>query len=1108
MPDFRVDSVIDIDSVKAEVETLLQSLGTVKAGILDINQQRVTLKSADISSFTQASQQLNQVINDSATATTKATAANQALTKAQIEERLANQQRTAAIKDEILNNAAAAGSYNQLQLQLKQLTAQYKAMGAEERAATGGKELQTNIANTSAQLKIIDASLGNFQRNVGNYNNSLGLLAKGVRGFGGLGVILSNALGIDPSIGIGVEELGRAIRELQHARELQEVGLKADSALYDINTAKIDASKAALDGEVVSTEAVEATQAELAATSEVAGAAQVDLSVKTGVATGAFIAEAGAAEGAAAATVGFSNALNTTAIGAALLALATVIYAVVNAAGEYNDQIKSQEEALEALKTIFGELANATKSYETLRTEAAAQEIKDLTQQIELRKQAGVSALESLALDKVLATQQLKNANEEAERYNVTKETLQSSLKASEKATYTLVGEEQLKLKFLKQTADLKDKNYDADLKRFDDNIALYQKEADAAKGVFTFANDIYQKQVDAKNKIDSSDTQAAKKNEDERRELILAEATNEAEIITSKNAVILSDERSTLAQRLAALKSNQKEQLAVINATLNNTLTDPTKNKDPKLVAIAESKANADRSKANDAYNKSVFDANEAARQRELKAVTDYTNSILTEDKARQQDSLTDRYTDLQSNLDAIKQFGEDEKAILFSNERLQLQKLGLTESEKRDIVEKYNAEVLANDIATNDKMEAANQKAVEDQVATLKYLRDQRIAASNDTSQTGTDISATSAINKATEKEKGASATRKAGIEEKLQQQLSIIDKKGELERLNNATEQLQSDYDFRKTTNSLSVAEDADYQSKIAANKRKGTEIQHEIDNTYDKQKQTAAQIELQSATEVANDIIAINDNKYQKEIDYIEYLQEVNDRRFQKEKEDIQNSTLSNQEKNTQIMLLDKQAAENKKKLDIEEAQIKVKQARFDKDAAIVTIGINTAIAVSKALELGPIFGPPAAIAAGVAGLAQIALVASKPLPIIPSYAKGTENHPGGYALFGEAGKELVEMPNRGSFIADKPMIHDLPKHTKVTPLPSDINNLLYNSMMVDTARKIEEDHSREIIQAIKQGSAATVKAMKKQKGTSVVVNVNGNWGAYINKTVRE
>jgi len=49
------------------------------------------------------------------------------------------------------------------------------------------------------------------------------------------------------------------------------------------------------------------------------------------------------------------------------------------------------------------------------------------------------------------------------------------------------------------------------------------------------------------------------------------------------------------------------------------------------------------------------------------------------------------------------------------------------------------------------------------------------------------------------------------------------------------------------------------------------------------------------------------------------------------------------------------------------------------------------------------------------------------------------AKGTDSHPGGNAIYGEAGRELVELPNGTIFLSDdKATISDLPKGTKIYP----------------------------------------------------------------------
>ena len=64
--------------------------------------------------------------------------------------------------------------------------------------------------------------------------------------------------------------------------------------------------------------------------------------------------------------------------------------------------------------------------------------------------------------------------------------------------------------------------------------------------------------------------------------------------------------------------------------------------------------------------------------------------------------------------------------------------------------------------------------------------------------------------------------------------------------------------------------------------------------------------------------------------------------------------------------------------------------KTKQARLDKALAIFDIGVNTAIAISKANTLLPPANIPAMIAAGIAGALQLALVIAKP---IPKFEKG-------------------------------------------------------------------------------------------------------------------
>ena len=115
--------------------------------------------------------------------------------------------------------------------------------------------------------------------------------------------------------------------------------------------------------------------------------------------------------------------------------------------------------------------------------------------------------------------------------------------------------------------------------------------------------------------------------------------------------------------------------------------------------------------------------------------------------------------------------------------------------------------------------------------------------------------------------------------------------------------------------------------------------------------------------------------------------------------------------------------------------------KRKQAKADKDMALLSIAINTAAAVASVLSTGggtryADFGISAGILTGFViamGAAQAALVATKPLP---QFWKGTDNSPEGYAEIAERGPEALLYPNGKAEIAEKRQVKWLPKGTKV------------------------------------------------------------------------
>src|SRR5574344_57806 len=96
----------------------------------------------------------------------------------------------------------AADSYVALDRYLKDTAVQIKNMTAAELDSAKGKELIKKYNETNNQLKAIDASMGNYQRNVGNYASAL-------QGLGGsIGSVVGQFTAIGNSAKAFVENMG------------------------------------------------------------------------------------------------------------------------------------------------------------------------------------------------------------------------------------------------------------------------------------------------------------------------------------------------------------------------------------------------------------------------------------------------------------------------------------------------------------------------------------------------------------------------------------------------------------------------------------------------------------------------------------------------------------------------------------------------------------------------------------------------------------------------------------------------------------------------------------------------------------------------------------
>lgn len=190
-------------------------------------------------------------------------------------------------------------SYNDLQAEMSRLKRAYKDMSAAERDSDIGAQTLSNIQQLDVKLKDLDAGMGQFQRNVGNYGQTFEeSMSKARQNTGFLEQGMGTLMSVMGLAGAENKTLITTIAGLQLALQAfnNEGVQKVIISIREWIAAKIAARAAS-----------KAQQAEAKATAT------------------AMVAEAAATQTATAATNAFKKALIATGIGAVVVALGALI---------------------------------------------------------------------------------------------------------------------------------------------------------------------------------------------------------------------------------------------------------------------------------------------------------------------------------------------------------------------------------------------------------------------------------------------------------------------------------------------------------------------------------------------------------------------------------------------------------------------------------------------------------------------------------------------------------------------------------------------------------------------------------------------------------------
>lgn len=565
-----------------------------------------------------------------------------------------------------------------------------------------------------------------------------------------------------------------------------------------------------------------------------------------------------------------------------------------------------------------------------------------------------------------------------------------------------------------------------------------------------------------------------------EERRRIIETAKQNISVNQDKNNIILKDDIRTEQEKTNALKALRNDQLRLSNLDLYNT----TGNKalgipanslaTPGEIAIAKNKAKDDELKINADFNRRQKEQDEQYRQIRLKAQSEIDQAEVNTSAIRDEKITNNEENSLKDRLEAL---------VRYINRKQELQDIQL-ETELNQ--EKYKTgDQTAAKLIEEQQSKAAEQKSniqadVEKKVydiiyqSTQKQLKlvidENKIDIEKNREKYGEEV-----------RDLTESFRNKKISYTKYRKELKEIDFKFQGESLDKTIIQDKIAVDRIKDILRTNVAKLGDSETEVsstqqrlinakesnpedllpaqeaydtAIGKQKGylkaiQDGQVAFSNAEDKLKAdqfTKNNLRLQEDIRdrkeyyqairqveeaIYKTIKELGDKEYEYKLRQLELKKQTIDEQYGFEIAAIEKSSLTAKDK----AALDIQLNAQKHQYDVEtakeEKKIKHDQAVFDRDIAIAHILLSTAEAVAALIEI-----PPLAIAAGIAGAAELVIATNVR---IPSYKKGTDNHPGGFARYGEDGTEIVIKPYQSPYLVNKETIGVLPRGTRVIPI---------------------------------------------------------------------
>jgi hypothetical protein len=859
--------------------------------------------------------------------------------------------------------------------------------------------------------------------------------------------------------------------------------------------------EARLFGTVAAAQVVGAVAAEAnAAANQTAAVAQGEAAVGAEANTAALEVQAVASGAATTATFTLRSALIASGIGAILVGLAIAAKFLFDKFSDWSNassiaakKNQALAESVQAVNDAIGDQVSLIQDVSRLNRLKIEQELADA-------ERSGKSQAELLKIRKKLADFDREAAKEAKTRFeaesglDVTQDNLNKVLEKLDEAQKRLSSLQRL------QASSKKDDDKGEEDSGLAKKIDAQQAEVAAQKSTYDQLKGLLENQVGFENNANNARTDIAKFDADERRRLALETASIESDYIKSKNDAILSSDRSTLEQRLDAIKSNAEAQRTVIRAQQADVLNNPGSSNSEKLIAIK--KAAAEERKLNAETKRQLNKENEEFYFRDLVALNNINRTRLEQQINLEKDIAGNQIFSFAQRKQALEAYLSAERSLLDEEYALKLKQAGFTDGEINAI--RKGQKVRAEGKRVTDAELLAMQKNYENSVLQLtiqgndaagKVIRDEfqkRAKGQSDYLEAIQRDYALAALDQSTQYAKDVvSLNESLGKKEisvrQYNEKRAALDGKYQQDTTKSSADLIQAqlkvfegvelkkaDAEGRRVALSLALSKASTDEEKkaiaaqIAANEEGLKHYTDAIDKKTGLQKQlteltvkeaearAAKQIELEQqlkekqvdlANQTASAIFEALSMAFDAERDGVQTQIDDLDRKANKEKEVVAATIANAEDREKATKEIDARTLAQREALEKKKSGIEVQKAKFEKIASLFEIGINTVKEVAKiqataaVLAANPITAPLAGLA-----LAQIpvvvassaiaaALVAAKP---IPKYATGTERHPGGLAIVGDAGVSEYAVTPAGDIIETPAVstLMDLPTGTKV------------------------------------------------------------------------